>query len=169
MITLQNILTGILSSILFIFLIWLYKTYFLKNWHYFTNSLFAYKRIGIVKIFSTRTKAVKYLIPTLLKSSKINILQYKGYSLIDTQNRFETTLYSLVTDSNSRIQEINFLLLNPDNKVYINRRTNELKNKSLPYDNELSQKDIRRSIDIIESVNALGLKLKCILLFLMKN
>ena len=67
----------------------------------------------------------------------------------------------MVTDTNSRIQEINFLLLNPDNKLYIEKRINELQNKKVPLDYELSSQDIKHSIDIIESINTLGLKLKC--------
>ena len=111
-----NVIIGVVSATLFALLVWLFKNHIRRFWFSTLGIKDLYNKLGVVKIFQRRSDAITFLFPNLLRSKYIKVFQFKGYSLLDSYNRIDTTLYKLASHPDSNIKKVSFLLLNPKNK-----------------------------------------------------
>lgn len=159
--TIINVIIGVVSSTLFALLVCLFKNHLRRLWFSTLGIKDLYNKLGVVKIFQRRSDAITFLFPNLLKSKYIKVFQFKGYSLLDSYNRIDTTLYKLASHPDSNIKKVSFLLLNPKNEKYISQRINELYIEDSPSNYMSNKEDIERSVQIIKSINESHHDLKC--------
>ena len=124
-----NILAGILATLILSAIIY-FLSRPIKKMIFYLKTFYEIKNIlGIQRVFSTRKHSKKILSDTLHNTKCFKMISFKGYSLLDSNNRIETMMYEIIKSDQNRIQQIQLLLMNPNGEENIKRRIKEIVRK----------------------------------------
>lgn len=110
--------------------------------------------LGVLKVFPNREDAYKDIFKDLVDSKEILLLSYKGRALLNNSYYPASRLKVLEEDFRGQKLTIRALLLNPQEKQYVKRRSAELEEKNLDYDH---CRDIEDSIVNFKKVKENGI------------
>lgn len=110
--------------------------------------------LGVLKVFPNREDAYKDIFKDLVDSKEILLLSYKGRTLLNDSYYPASRLKVLEDDFRGQKLTIRALLLNPQEKQYVKRRSAELEEKGLDHDH---CRDIEGSIVNFKKVKENGI------------